>query len=287
MNIMKTLKHLLPLAAMTLALFVAAACGNDSARQKDTLTVMSYNIRAGVARDWENGWAIRAKATPEMLKTVKPDIFGVQEAYDFQIYYIEHFCPEYKSYGIGREPKGKGEHMSIFYNTEVLEMLDHGTYWLSETPDEPSKGWDAACIRTATWALMKDLRNDRQFFFVNTHLDHKGAEARKNGLALVVDKIAAMNPDGLPMVLTGDLNVEPGDPCLDDIEKLMSNARTYAESSDDRVSFQGFGKDNSSIIDYIYYSGFSSCSDFKVVAETFADVPYISDHYPVKAVLVY
>lgn len=284
---MKTLKHLLPIAAMILTLCAAAACGNDTTLRNDTLTVMSYNIRTGVARDRENDWAIRAKATPEMLKTVKPDIFGVQEAYDFQIYYIEHFCPEYKSYGIGREPKGKGEHMSIFYNTEVLEMLDQGTYWLSETPDEPSLGWDAACIRTATWALMRDLRNDRKFFFVNTHLDHIGSEARKNGLALVVERIGAMNPDGYPMVLTGDLNADPDDPCLNDIEKLMNNARTHAESSDDRISFQGFGKDTPRTIDYIYYSGFSSCPEFKVVTETFADVPYISDHYPVKAVLVY
>lgn len=283
---MKILKLLLPLVALTLC---AASCSNgNTAPQENTLTVMSFNIRSGVARDKENDWAIRAKATPEMLHTLKPDIFGVQEAYDFQIFYIEHFCPEYKSYGVGREPKGKGEHMSIFYNSEVLEMLEHGTYWLSETPDEPSFGWDAACIRTATWALMKDLRNGRQFFFVNTHLDHKGEEARKNGLALVVDKIAAMNPDNLPMVLTGDLNADPGDPCLEGIESIMKNARTYAGSSDERISFQGFGKEQPSrIIDYIYYSGFSSCPDFKVVTDIFAGVPYISDHYPVKAVLVY
>lgn len=280
------LKHILPFVALALTIF-AASCSNDAAEQKDTLTVMSYNIRNGVARDWENGWAIRAKATPEMLKTIKPDIFGIQEAYDFQIFYIEHFCPQYKSYGIGREPNGKGEYMSIFYNSEVLEMQEHGTYWLSETPDEPSKGWDAACIRTATWALMKDLRNDRKFFFVNTHLDHKGPEARKNGLAMIVERIGTMNPDGYPMVLTGDLNAEPSDPCLEDIGKIMSNARTNAVSSDDRGSYQGFGKEDPIIIDYIYYSGFSSCPDFKVVAESFADIPYISDHYPVKAVLKY
>ena len=263
------------------------ACKSEQAAPQDTLTVMSYNIRCGTARDMENDWAIRAEATPAMLQTVKPDIFGVQEALDFQIFYIEHFCPEYKSYGIGREPNGKGEHMSIFYNSEVLEMLDHGTYWLSDTPDVPSKGWDAECIRTATWALMKDLRNGKQFFFVNTHLDHKGVEARRNGLALVVDKIAAMNPTGWPMVLTGDLNSDPDDPCLGGIEEMMTNARTHAGSTDARITFNGFAKEEERIIDYIYYSGFSACPKFEVVTDTFAGKPYISDHYPIKAVLAW
>ena len=261
------------------------SCKSEQAAPADTLTVMSYNIRCGTARDMENDWAIRAEATPAMIEAVKPDIFGVQEAYDFQIFYIEHFCPEYKSYGIGREPNGKGENMSIFYNTEVLEMLDHGTYWLSPTPDEPSLGWDAACIRTATWALMKDLRNGRHFFFVNTHLDHKGVEARKRGLALVVDKIAAMNPDGWPMILTGDLNSEPDDPCLGGIEEMMTNARTHAQSTDCRITYNGFGKEKEQTIDYIYYSGFSSCPVFEVITDTFAGKPYVSDHYPIKAEL--
>ena len=89
-------------------------------------------------------------------------------------------------------------------------------------------GWDAACYRTATWALMKDKRNGRNFYFVNTHLDHVGVVARKNGLQLVVDRIAAMNPEGYPMVLTGDFNMTPDDPALADLDKQMTSTRAMA-----------------------------------------------------------
>jgi endonuclease/exonuclease/phosphatase family metal-dependent hydrolase len=180
--------------------------------------------------------------------------------------------------------------MSIFWNTEVIEMIEWGTYWLSETPDEPSYGWDAACRRTATWALMKDRRNGKHFYFVNTHLDHKGVEARKNGLQMVLNRIAGMNPEGYPMVLTGDFNVTPDDECLVDLDKRMDSARKIAKVTDTKSSFNGWGKftpEDSYLIDYIYVSGFKAVPQFRTITETFAGKPYISDHYPIMSVLEY
>lgn len=268
--------HFLALIAV---LFMAAGCS----QQKETLKVMSYNIRLGVADDGDNSWDIRKPATIEMLETLRPDIFGVQEAYNYQLSYITGNCPQYSCFGVGRDDgSDEGEHMSIFYDNTKFECLNWGNYWLSETPDVPSFGWDAACRRTATWALLKNKQTGNEFFFVNTHLDHIGVQARINGLALVVDKIADMNPDGHPMVLTGDFNVEPDDICLVDLNTKMSSARATAEVSDTKPSFNGWGE-ASETIDYIYYSGFSCCHSFRVVDETFADKPYISDHYPVIA----
>ena len=249
---------------------------------------MSYNIRLGVADDGDNSWDIRKIATPAMLQANAPDIFGVQEAYDFQVAYIAEQCPQYVPLGVGREDGvAKGEHMSIFYNKEKIDVVEWGTYWLSETPDVPSKGWDAACYRTATWALLKLKDSGKQFYYVNTHLDHKGVEARAKGLALIADKIAAMNPKGYPMVLTGDFNVFPDDPGLEGINAQMKDARVTAENSDDRGSFNNWGQSEGKVIDYIYYAGFAKCTDFKVVTDTYENIPYISDHYPVKAHLVF
>ncbi|MBO8483878.1 MAG: endonuclease/exonuclease/phosphatase family protein [Bacteroidetes bacterium] len=253
----------------------------------DTLSVISFNIRMGEGKDGTNSWQYRCPATIYMLRDKTPDIFGLQEAYDYQVLFIKENMREYKNIGVGREDgKHKGEHMSIFYNKKKISLLKWGTFWLSETPEKPSMGWDAACFRTATWALMKDKRSGHRFFYVNTHLDHVGKEAQKNGLALIVERIKEMNPENLPMVLTGDFNVESSDPVLADLNKIMKNARVSAERTDNHVSYNGWGK-GGSIIDYIYYSGFSSCPKFETVQKKYADFPFISDHYPVKAVLIF
>lgn len=256
------------------------------AQESEGLKVMSYNIRLGSAQDGTNSWALRYTATGEMLEDQKPDVFGVQEALEYQVRYIEEMCG-YESVGVGRENgKKEGEHMSIFWNKKTVSMLKWGTFWLSETPEKPSKGWDAECFRTATWALMKDKKTGKKFYFVNTHLDHKGTEAQKNGLKLIVDRIAEINTDGLPMVLTGDFNIEPKNPALKDLDARMQSARKIAVKTDDHATYNGWGK-SSTMIDYIYVSGFSSCPEYQTVTKRYEDRKFISDHYPIFARLIF
>ena len=256
------------------------------AQESEGLKVMSYNIRLGSAQDGTNSWALRYTATGKMLEDQKPDVFGVQEALEYQVRYIEEMCG-YESVGVGRENgKKEGEHMSIFWNKKTVSMLKWGTFWLSDTPEKPSKGWDAECFRTATWALMKDKKTGKKFYFVNTHLDHKGTEAQKNGLKLIVDRIAEINPDGLPMVLTGDFNIEPKNPALKDLDARMQSARNIAEKTDDHATYNGWGK-SSTMIDYIYVSGFSSCPEYQTVTKRYEDRKFISDHYPIFARLIF
>ena len=256
------------------------------AQESEGLKVMSYNIRLGSAQDGTNSWALRYTATGKMLEDQKPDVFGVQEALEYQVRYIEEMCGS-ESVGVGRENgKKEGEHMSIFWNKKTVSMLKWGTFWLSETPEKPSKGWDAECFRTATWALMKDKKTGKKFYFVNTHLDHKGTEAQKNGLKLIVDRIAEINPDGLPMILTGDFNIEPKNPALKDLDARMQSARNIAEKTDDHATYNGWGK-SSTMIDYIYVSGFSSCPEYQTVTKRYEDRKFISDHYPIFARLIF
>ena len=142
------------------------------------LKVISYNIRLGSADDGTNSWKYRYPASAMMIMDQKPDIFGLQEALPAQFDYLKEFCTGYKGVGVGRDDgKRAGEIMAIFYNKKTVKLLKWGTYWLSDTPDVPSKGWDAACFRTATWALLKDKASGKKFFYVNTHLDH-GADCR-------------------------------------------------------------------------------------------------------------
>ena len=88
------------------------------------------------------------------------------------------------------------------------------------------------------------------------------------------------------MVLTGDFNVTPDDPVLDDLETKMLSARDNATETDHLGTFNGWGGSDS-IIDYIWYSGFASCDDFETVRTQYGETPYISDHYPIHATLTF
>ena len=260
----------------------------EKAKEYD-LKVMSYNIRMGAAKDGTNSWEFRYPATALMLEDQKPDVFGVQEAYNYQIRFIEDNFTDYDCVGVGRDDgKQKGEFMSIFWNKKTVKMIKWGTFWLSETPEKPSMGWDAACKRTATWALMKDKKTGKQFYFVNTHLDHRGAEAQRKGLELIVSRIAEINPKGYPMVLTGDFNVKPDNSALADLDTKMQSARKIAPRTDNHPTFNNWGKIKPDmVIDYIYVSGFSACPEYHTVTEKYGTWKYVSDHYPIYATLIF
>lgn len=269
-----------------LLLLALAACAGP---KDGTLPVMSFNVRLGVADDGENSWVFRRDAACAMIRGQHPAVFGVQEAYDFQLSYIQEHCHDYQFVGVGREDGvNEGEHMAVLFDTTRVELKEWGTYWLSETPEEPSFGWDAACKRTATWTLLRDKVYDRHFYFVNTHLDHVGKEARRRGLLLLVERIGAMNPEGYPMILTGDMNVFPDDPCLTELRTLMTDARESAAVTDTSQTYHGWGTvTGNPPIDYVFYSGFAACDSLVVDRTPYEGVQFVSDHYPVKAVLRY
>ena len=279
------MKKTLLLAALLLPLCFTGCKEKPGA----TVKILSYNIRYGTADDGDNVWENRKEAAAAMILDQRPAVFGVQEALDFQLAYLQEHCPGYQYVGVGREDGvHDGEHMAVFYDSERLELKDWGTYWLSETPDVPSFGWDAACKRTATWTLLSDKLSGKHFYFVDTHLDHVGREARRQGLVLLVERIGAMNPEGYPMVLCGDFNVYPTDPCLNDLRGLMLDAREQAPDTDWGVTWHNWGKvTDTPPIDYIFYKGFKSAVSFQRVTQTYLDRPFVSDHYPVTAILKY
>ena len=280
------MRNLFALFLAVLIMLPQAAQAKKENEGTEGLKVMSYNIRLGSANDGTNSWSLRYTATGDMLEDQAPDVFGVQEALDYQVRYINEMCG-YEYVGVGRENgKKEGEHMAIFWNKKSVSMLKWGTFWLSETPQKPSKGWDAACFRTATWALMKDKKTGNKFYFVNTHLDHEGKEAQKNGLKLIVDRIGEINPEGYPMVLTGDFNMKPDDPNLAELDSKMQSTRKIAAVTDNHDTYNGWGR-GSGIIDYIYVSGFSSCPEYQTVVKRYRDRKFVSDHYPVSARLIF
>lgn len=253
------------------------------------IQVMSYNVRVSTAPDGENDWEIRKPASVMMILDRKPDVVGLQEAMEDQVLYLkDELSSDYEVIGVNHENGPvKGEHMTIMYRKATVICHKWGTFWLSETPDRASKGWDGAYERSATWALMQDRRSGSLFFVVNTHLDHIGDQARSKGLALIEHMLKEINPAEYPVALTGDFNCTADYPALEGIRSSMNNSRETALHSDDVDSYNAWGGEGSGKIDFVWYTGFTACKRFETVTRQYGKYPFVSDHYPIVAKLIF
>lgn len=174
---------------------------------EQSLWIMSFNIRLDTPKDEKNAWIHRKELVGSEIRFHSIDIVGLQEVLKNQLKDLTELLPEYGCIGVGRDDgKDSGEFSPILYLTSRLNLLDSGTFWLSETPEVPgSKGWDAACRRVCTWAKFLDKQTEKVFFYFNTHLDHKGEIAKREGAHLILKLIDQMAGDH-PVVLTGDFN---------------------------------------------------------------------------------
>jgi len=179
-----------------------------------TMRVMSFNIRFDNPDDGPDAWPHRKDFVASMFRFHKNDLVGTQEGLINQLEDLDEMLPEFNWVGVGRDAgDDRGEFCAIYYRTERFDLIEDGTFWLSENPDMPgSQGWDAALPRIVTWARLFDNKNDRPFIVFNTHFDHRGEEARRQSSKLILEKIGELAGDD-PVIVMGDLNaVEEQDP---------------------------------------------------------------------------
>ena len=179
------------------------------------MLVGSYNIRYKNDGDSikGNAWGKRCQVICDQVNFMSPDIFGTQEVLHGQLLDMRDRLDGYDYIGVGRDDgKTGGEYEAIFYKTDRLRILGQGNFWLSETPDRPGLGWDAACVRICTWGKFtrQNATNDEAFYFFNLHMDHVGVVARREAAKLIVTKIREI-AQGAPVVVTGDFNVDQKD----------------------------------------------------------------------------
>lgn len=193
------MKSLLPLLA-------AAVLATDLVAQ-DTLRVATFNIRYHNERDGENRWEFRRHRVAGLLRLHRVDVFGVQEALWGQIVDLHAALPDYDSFGEGRDGRAGGERSTIYWNENALERTNGATFWLSPTPDRPSRAWGASLRRICTWCEFRSRATGSVFFVFNTHFDHRSADAREQSAELLVEKIQEIAGDA-PTVLMGDFNCD-------------------------------------------------------------------------------
>ncbi len=251
-----------------------------------SLKLMTYNIRLDIDSDGENKWSNRKEFFTSQMQFYEPDIFGIQEAKPNQVIDIASVLSQYNNIGIGRDGMGQGESSNIFYKKERFIVLQNNTFWLSETPDVISKGWDAAFNRVCTYALFKDLKTKKSFWVFNTHLDHMGELAKTNGIQLILSKIATLNTQKYPVFFMGDFNSKPNEDRIISLKKVMIDTREISEGKPfgPTGTFNGF-KHNEPVTECIDYIFISKNSNFKVkkfaVLSDSKDLKYPSDHLPV------
>lgn len=268
-----------------LFLVLLMACAISTA-DGQTLRVLTYNIRLDLASDGPNSWPNRKEFLAGQLRFYAPDIFGVQEALPSQVADLATLLPAYGRIGQGREGGDKGEASNLYYDTRRFTVLDSGTFWLSETPEIPSKGWDAALNRICTYARFRDKHTKKRFWVFNTHLDHVGEQARTRSIALIETRIAALNTSQEPVIFMGDFNSEPQTQRVVDLKTRMDDAREVTEQPPFGPigTFNGFAHDKpvTTRIDYIFLSrGHGIRVKKYAVLSDSRDLRYPSDHLPV------
>ena len=231
---------------------------------KEPMLVMSYNIRFNNPDDGDNHW--------DFILEEQPDVFGMQEVTHAQLLDLIEEWSEYDYLGVGREDgMTKGEYTPIFYKTVKYKVLDFNTFWLSETPDTISVGWDAALERICSYAHLEANKNGKRFWIFNTHFDHRGEKARAAAAKLLVNKIEQLNFTNDPVLLTGDFNLEPNSLPIKEITSHFKDV--YYFSNDGQAH-------------YIFYDQFSVEEASHVALKTKWG-RWASDHHPVKAIFNY
>ncbi|HUS86372.1 MAG TPA: endonuclease/exonuclease/phosphatase family protein [Bacteroidales bacterium] len=254
------------------------------------LKVVTFNIRYDNPADSANAWPKRKEFAVSFLRSEKPDLFGLQEALYHQYSFLDSTLTGYSSVAAGRDDGlQKGEMTPLFYNSRMFDLQGSGTFWLSETTAVPgSRGWGAALPRIVTWVNLKDRTSGKEIFCFNTHFSHMSDSARVMSARILYDMVRELSGNK-PFVITGDFNMLPDSKPYAALSEdgFIRDSYTISQSSPQGPSctFNGFGNIiRDSRIDYIFVS-----SDFSVSTHSTMNLKrdglYISDHWPVKAVI--
>ena len=254
------------------------------------IKVMSYNIRLDLESDGENKWSLRKDRVAGLMKYYAADFIGGQEVQQHQLKYLVENLPGYSYIGVGRDDgKEAGEYSCILFNQNKFDLVQQATFWLSPTPDSPSKGWDAAYNRVCTYGLFKSKKTKQIFWVFNTHFDHVGKVARLNASKMILKTITRLNNKNYPVFLTGDFNLKPEEEPVQEISKQLTNTRTISKhvygNADTWNAFK-FHEKPDGTIDYIFISKDKrfTVSKFATITDSY-DLKYPSDHFPIMATI--
>lgn len=266
-----------PAALLLLALSLPAMAAPPPA----PLKVMSFNVRTPADREPGRRWEDRRAAMVAVIRQAHPAVMGTQELVSAQADYLAAELPGYRWFGAGRRGGDGDEHMGVFYDSTAVALEQSGDFWLSDTPEVPgSISWNNLYPRMVTWGLFRRLADGRRFYLFNTHLPYRSEDepARVRAAQAIVQRLEAL-PAGIPVVLTGDFNSEPGSTTYQAFTAALQDARTQVPAPrGPRKTFHDFTGQATQELDWVLLRGFRA-RDFATL-DTRVDGMLPSDHFP-------
>lgn len=272
------------LGSITLAL---ATLVPVAAQQRVELTVGTFNLRYLNDHDGPNDWSHRRPLVVDLIDFYRFDLLGTQEGYEAQLLDIGQL-PGMERIGVGRDDgMSAGEHSAIFYRSDRFELLEQGDFWLSETPEVPSHGWDASdCLRICSWGHFRERQSGKTLYHFNVHYDHEGREARLRSSLLLLSRIRPLLERGETVILTGDFNAAPEDEPIRILRESALLQDAYAVTRRKPYGPEGTFHDFDPAgslgerIDYIWVSPDVTVERYRTITDSEGTL-LPSDHYPV------
>lgn len=280
MYIINQLTALILSIMFTLGSYVPESLVIDNVPEKsaDTVRIVSFNVRC--KDDAFGSVEGRSQLICAALEQYAPDSFGVQEATQQWIDILGEKLSDYASVSQMRDGKKSSEASAVFYLKDKYTLVDSGTIWLSDTPDEfASKFTLSFCPRIATWATLQNKATGEIYTHINTHLDHVLEFVRVKQINVLKSKVEELKSKGYPVVCTGDFNTKEGADAYNEMKNCLLDSKYLAKNSDDGATFLNYGQNifEKRPIDFVFVSEGTEVETYKIIDEKIGDM-YLSDH---------
>lgn len=258
--------------------FVFNSCSNTS----EKINIMTYNIRLDTETDGINIWDNRKEGIVSLIKEESVDILGIQEALPSQIEYLSKKLDDYTMIGEGRDGGNSGEYSAIYFKSKRMDLIKTETFWLSETPEIPSIGWDAAINRITTLGLFKMVNSSMDVLVYNSHFDHLGKIAREKSAVLILNHIKENNYQNMPLIVMGDFNANPDELPIELLSEELNDSFKILPIENPIGTYNGFNLDSNLLdrIDYIFTKNIK-ITNYKHLDRKLSSGLWPSDHLPI------
>ena len=258
--------------------FVFNSCSNSP----EKINIMTYNIRLDTEADGINMWDNRKEGVLSLIKEESVDILGIQEGLPSQIEYLSKELDGYSMIGEGRDGGNNGEYSAIYYRNKKMSLIQTETFWLSETPEMPSIGWDAAINRIVTLGIFKIKKSKKELIVYNTHFDHIGKIAREKSVGVILNHIKENDFQNRPLIVMGDFNLSPEDLPIELLSKELNDSFKLFPVKNPVGTFNGFDLDSKLLdrIDYIFTKNIK-ITNYKHLNKKLSSGLWPSDHLPI------
>ena len=267
------------LLLILLGLFVVF---NSCTDYNKKINIMTYNIRLDTETDSINKWDNRKEGIVSLIKEEDIHILGIQEALPNQIEYLSQQLKNYDYIGEGRDGGSKGEYSAIYFKSDNVILEQEETFWLSETPEIPTIGWDAAIKRIVTLGVFKIKKLEKKIIVYNTHFDHVGKVAREKSASIILNHISKNNYQDIPTVVMGDFNANPNESPIKLLSEQLQDSFKILPVKDPVGTFSGFDPCSKLLnrIDYIFTKKINII-DYKHIDKKLPSGLWPSDHLPI------